>query len=1000
MPTTRTQTSIRTSPSFIRCLLYASLAMLALGIGCVRSQPPVTEAPSPVPTASQEQLNELTALGKRVAELYQAREYAEGLPFAQRSVELLEKAFGPEHPYVATALNNLAKFYYMTVAYAKAEPLFQRALTIFEKALGREHPTVATTLDDLAMLYRAMGAYAKAEPLYQRSLLITEKTLGPDHPDVATMLNNLAEVYRAMGAYAKAEPLDQRALVITEKALGPEHPDVATTLNTLASLYYSTGQYAKAEPLYLRALTIWGKALGPAHPEVAQSLNNLAKVYSEMGAYAKAEPLYHRALTIWEKALGPEHPDVATMLNNLAGLYEQTGAYAKAEPLHQRALTIREKALGPEHPDVAATLNNLAEVYRAMGAYAKAEPLHHRALTIWEKALGPEHPTVGVVLSNQAAMSVRGGGHQHAADLFVRIFGIEERQIQNVFTFTSETDKLQFVQFLAGNLNGYLSLVHQHLVADRRAVHDALGVLLRRKGVVFEAQSRLQEARQGQLSGDARQNWQRLSALRSEYARLALHKPDHMTSEQYRETLASLQRDMEAVEQRLAKQSGLVAQELAQRKVTVEQVAKQLPTDAVLVEFVKIRDYDFTKGKEKSSSRYLAFVLTAAGNVTLVDLGEADAVDRQADRTLEAIKVAMMTRRKDHLLTSHESLAQLSALVWKPLASVIGNVDKLIVSPDGQLNLVPFAALEDGRGQPLVERYHVAYVSSGRELITTGAAFTPETELLLVANPAYDQTVPTASSPGTALRSRDFRGHFDPLPGTEREAHEIPPLIAGPPAQKRVVMGPSATEHIVKSARSPRILHVATHGFFLQDKLIPFETSLRGVQLTMGSPQMGSPVAAGPMDLTLPTYYENPLVRSGLAFAGANHAREITDGEDGILTALEITGMDLHGTELVVLSACDTALGTVQNGEGVFGLRRAFSLAGAKNLLMSLWAVDDEVTADQMKAFYQNLRTRPPADALRQAQLETIRRLKARDGVVNPGLWAPFILQGAHAFGP
>jgi CHAT domain-containing protein len=473
-----------------------------------------------------------------------------------------------------------------------------------------------------------------------------------------------------------------------------------------------------------------------------------------------------------------------------------------------------------------------------------------------------------------------------------------------------------------------------------------------------------------------------------------------MNSEQYRETLASLKRDMEAAEQRLAKQSGLVAQELAQRKVTVEQVAKQLPMDARLVEFVKIRDFDFAKGKWKPSSRYLAFVLTAAGNVTLVDLGDVEALDRQVDRTLEDIKVALMTQRKDHLLTSHESLVQLSALVWKPLASVIGKVDKIIVSPDGQLNLVPFAALVDTTGQPLVERYHVAYVSSGRELITTGAAFPPETQLLLVANPAYDQKMPAASSAATVLRSRDFSGHFDPLPGTEREAREIPPLIVGPPAQKRVAIGPSATEYIVKSTRSPRILHVATHGFFLQDKLIPIETSLRGVQLTMGSPQMGAPLAAGPMDLALPTHYENPLVRSGLAFAGANHAGENTDGEDGILTALEITGMNLHGTELVVLSACDTALGTVQNGEGVFGLRRAFSIAGAKNLLMSLWAVDDEVTADQMKAFYQNLRTRPAADALRQAQLETIRRLKARDGVANPGLWAPFILQGAHAFGP
>ena len=351
-----------------------------------------------------------------------------------------------------------------------------------------------------------------------------------------------------------------------------------------------------------------------------------------------------------------------------------------------------------------------------------------------------------------------------------------------------------------------------------------------------------------------------------------------------------------------------------------------------------------------------------------------------------------MTRRKDHLLKSQESLAQLSALVWKPLASSLGQADRLIVSPDGRLNLVPFAALVEGTGQPLVERYHLTYVSSGRELITTGDAFAPESELLLVANPAYDQTAPEASSPGTALRSRDFRRHFDPLPGTEREAHEIPPLVSGRPALKRVVVGPSATERVVKAAHNPRILHLATHGFFLEDTPIEQEPmGQHAVLVTSDGPGVPSPAVG---------HYENPLLRSGLAFAGANHAGESTGGEDGILTALEITGMDLNGTDLVVLSACETALGTVRAGEGVFGLRRAFALAGAKNLLMSLWSVDDEVTADQMKAFYENLQTLPPADALRQAQRETIRLLKEQDGTANPGLWASFILQGANAFGP
>ena len=216
-------------------------------------------------------------------------------------------------------------------------------------------------------------------------------------------------------------------------------------------------------------------------------------------------------------------------------------------------------------------------------------------------------------------------------------------------------------------------------------------------------------------------------------------------------------------------------------------------------------------------------------------------------------------------------------------------------------------------------------------------------------------------------------------------------MVVAPKEQKQVLVGERATETAVKTARSPRILHLATHGFFLPDD----ESALDAVKFG-GLPDRGITVVPRPAAKR----YENPLVRSGLAFAGANHATGITDGDDGILTALEITGMDLYGTELVVLSACDTGVGEIKTGEGVFGLRRAFALAGAKNLLMSLWEVSDDVTARQMKAFYQNLQKLPKAEALRQAQLETIKELKAEyGGLAPPGLWAPFILQGAQALG-
>jgi CHAT domain-containing protein len=366
-------------------------------------------------------------------------------------------------------------------------------------------------------------------------------------------------------------------------------------------------------------------------------------------------------------------------------------------------------------------------------------------------------------------------------------------------------------------------------------------------------------------------------------------------------------------------------------------------------------------------------------------------VESRIRRALEDLQVAM--KRQDSLSNakSLESLKALSAAVWKPLEGSVKDAKVVVLSPDGQLSLIPFAALLDQQDHPLLERVLLAYVSSGRELIGSDTAMTqPASDLLLVANPDFDYKARETGSQTVALRSRDFRGSFTSLPGTERESKEVPPLVIEKNGQKQVLVGGQATESAVKASRSPRILHLATHGFFLTDEDIDLSQNMQRAFLERD-------LAVKPRAST--KRYENPLVRSGLAFAGANHATQTTEGDDGILTALEITGMDLSGTELVVLSACDTGVGEVRNGEGVFGLRRAFALAGAKNLLMSLWPVSDEITANQMKAFYRNLQTVPPAEALRNAQLETIKELKERfDGVAPAGLWAPFILQGAGAW--
>jgi len=365
-----------------------------------------------------------------LGELYRAQgRYAETEPLFRRSLAIREKVLGPDHPDIGTTLNNLALLYKAQGRYAETESLHQRSLSIAEKALGPDHPKVWAALNNLAALYEMQGRYAEAEPLFRRSLTIREKALGPDHPNVAMALNNLAALYESQGRYAEAEPLFRRSLAIREKALGPDHPNVGTALNNLAGLYETQVRYAEAEPLYRRSLSVAEKALGPDHPKVGTALNNLAELYRAQGRYAEAEPFYRQSLGIYEKALGPEHPNVGGALNNLAGLYRAQGRYAEVEPLYRRSLAISEKSLGPDHPEVATALNNLALLYNARGRYAEAEPLYRRSLGIYENALGPDHPRVGTALNNLASLYQAQGRYAEAEPLYRRDLAISEKAL-------------------------------------------------------------------------------------------------------------------------------------------------------------------------------------------------------------------------------------------------------------------------------------------------------------------------------------------------------------------------------------------------------------------------------------------------------------------------------------------------------------------------------------------------------------------------------------------
>jgi tetratricopeptide (TPR) repeat protein/CHAT domain-containing protein len=886
-----------------------------------------------------------------LAALYRVQgNYGDAEPLFQRSLRIVETALGSDHPSVATSLGNLALLYSDQGNYGDAEPLFQRALRIRETTLGPEHPLVAASLNNLALLYSDQGNYGDAEPLYQRALRIDEAALGLDHPSVATSLNNLAALYRVQGNYGDAEPLFQRSLRIVETALGPEHPDVATSLNNLAELYRAQGNYGDAEPLYQRALRIDEAALGPNHPDVATSLNNLAALYDAQGNYDAAEPLYQRALRIRETALGSEHPDVATSLNDLAALYSDQGNYDAAEPLYQRALRIWETTLGPEHPSVATSLNNLAALYQVQGNYSDAETLAQRSLRILETALGPEHPLVASSLNNLAALYDAQGNPTEVVGFLARGLAIEEQHLALNLTILSDTRRQAYVTTIVGTTNAAISLNLQSAPADPAATELALTTVLRRKGRILEAGvDSWQRLRQNLAPAD-QELLDDLTAAQQQLATLLFNPPPNLN----RETVTDVTAQVNQLEAELARRSAAFRVET--QPVDIAAVQARLPSDGVLIEYVRYQPYDPTASPQErwGEDRYAVYLLFPDGRIEAMDLGAAADIDVAVERLVADLSAGRTAPSEGG--TSINEVKQraqaLDALVMAPVRELLGDTTTVFLSPDGSLNLIPFEALVDESGDYLVEQYQFRYLTSGRDLLRLDLNPASGNPALLVGNPTYGRPGELIAQADT--RAIDFENRIFPaLPGTGREVEAIADQLP----DALVYSETNATEAVVKDHPQPNILHIATHGFF---------------EASADSP--------------------NPLLQSGLILAGAALAeRQSGPDQDGILTALEVTGLDLRGTQLVVLSACETGVGELAAGEGVYGLRRALVLAGSHSQVISLWKVDDAATQELMVAYYDRLLSGMPRDAaLRETQLAFLNTTEYR----HPYYWAAFIGSG------
>jgi CHAT domain-containing protein/tetratricopeptide (TPR) repeat protein len=995
----------------------------------------------------QQQIGELN---RQVVQLIEQGTYREALELATHARDLALRVLGDDHETAISLINRGGCLKQLGELQA-ARRDYEQALRIC-RILRDNHPVTAHGLNNLGTLVQEMGDLTGARPYLEQALEIRRQMLGNEHPVTITSINNLGVLLQEMGDLAGAWPYLEEALEIRRRVLGNEHPDTAGSLSGLGSLLDDMGDLGAARAYYEHALQIRRRVQGNEHPDTAGSLNNLGYLLQKMADLAGARPYLEEALEVRRRVRGNEHPDTAGSLNNLGYLLHEMGNLSGARLCYEQALVIRRRVLGTNHPQTATTLNNLGGLLRIMGDLAAARMSYEEALAICRHILGNEHPDTAGSLHNLGELEVAGGRIDAAVALMHQASTTDDSMIGQVFSIGADQQRLLFLRQLRGYQDQFLSLICRHLSGSSEAVRTALDLVLRRKALGAEALAVQRDVILGGRYAHLQQGFNQLKQLRQKIAQKMLAGPaPGETLAAHEQTLHEWRQEQQQRETALARQIPEMNLEQQRQKVDHRAVALSLPEGVALIEFIRFDVWDFHALARKVSddkwelphhwqpARYLAFVLPAREpeQVQMIDLGDADPIDQMiADfragittpPRMRPIRGQRPYREEDESPGEppppappavHPIGAELRQRVFDPLRSALGEHRHLWLSPDGDLTRLPFEVLPEGaEGTLLLDRYRISYLATGRDVVRCGQPTTRQPSPALVAadpdfdlgscpahlrSPSASPTPPPVAKPGFwswlfrrqrskpvakvrdipasaaphhhARRSRDIERVLPPvgrLEGTRTEGERIAALLGVKPVLDRVLDEP------LKALRSPRILHLATHGFFLQD-------------------QPHDPQTGRGLDRLADANWENPLLRSGLLLAGFNTWRNggepPLEAEDGMLTAEDVTGMDLLNTELVVLSACKTGLGQVHVGEGVFGLRRAFAVAGARTLVMSLWNVPDEQTQELMVDFYQRilgLKGRPEgrAEALRQAQ----QAVRARHP--DPYYWGAFICQG------
>ncbi|MFH1314523.1 MAG: CHAT domain-containing tetratricopeptide repeat protein [Candidatus Eisenbacteria bacterium] len=946
-------------------------------------------------------LDVATTLAELAGAVLDQYRYEEARQLAERALAIRETALGPNNMDVVTSLNRLALACYNLADYQTAEDLVEKALGICHELYGDDmyiEPSLGNLFFFGSVVYHEHGKYAEAERLQLYALANRERNLGSANPAVAMSLSSLGRAYREQARYAEAEEVYKRALALVEETLGPDDLRIGMFTNDLATLYWYQGRYDDAEAYYKRSLAIAEKHLPPGHIYIASSLSNLGGVYEVKGDYAKAEEYHRRALPMWRDFYGFDHPSYARNLSNLALLLQMQERYSEAESLFTEALAIYEETSGPDHHMAGWSRCNLGNLYVAMGRYAEARSYLERGLAITEKGLGENHPDVAEALESLSWLCRLTQDDERAMELSNRAFGIRFKNFSDNSYALAERDALKYSKEMRTSADKYISCYFGCDAATAQDTRCLADIVLHSKGSVsdgiFERRAALVEATDSVGLGLA----DALRDVQLEISQRFVAGPGDEGTEAYSHLMDSLSTAAGELESALARRSASFRRRQLAKDVDFSRIQEILPEATVLVEYLKFDSYRTLTAN--TVPHYLVMIIHKTGEPALLDLGEAREID------------GIVTRYREHMLrvASAEHLpvepdkddyasiaADLYRAVVRPVEPFLSGGETAFIAPDAGLNLVSFAGLIRPDGLYLVETNTIHYLSAGRDLARLEHDWPVGSGLLALGDPDYEVSdaehlsmiQPTERDSLLACSSgtRSARTACDdllamkvpPLPHSRREVERIGEAWAGATSEPvTVYCGREASEENLKAmAPDSRVIHLATHGYFLGGKCTPDAGK---------APEAGSEFIG-----------ENPLLLSGLLLAGANLGGRVADSlgcEDGVVTAFEVSGMRLNHTEAVVLSACESALGEVREGEGVYGLRRAFQMAGVRVVLSALWPISDESTADMMEQLYGRGGETLP-EAIRRIQLAAIEELRSQGRCDHPYGWAAFVASGS-----